>query len=59
VILRNDRKRDGSNEPDYVLMSGDEPEVDEYAQRGPTPAREASRARASDPFDATADESPF
>lgn len=32
VILRNERKAEGSKEPDYVLMSSDEPEVDEYAR---------------------------
>ena len=32
VVLRNDRKTEGSKEPDYVLMSGDAPVVDEYAR---------------------------
>lgn len=33
VILKNDRKQAGSNAPDYLLKSADEPTVDEYAQR--------------------------
>ena len=33
VILKNDRKKAGSSDPDYVLMSGDEPEVDQYARQ--------------------------
>jgi hypothetical protein len=33
VVLPNTRKKDGSNEPDYQLMSSDEPEADAYAQR--------------------------
>ena len=32
IVLRNDRKKDGSNEPDYLLMTSDEPEVDTYAR---------------------------
>ena len=35
VVLRNDRKTEGSKEPDYVLMSGDAPGVDEYARDHP------------------------
>jgi hypothetical protein len=35
VILRNDRKSEGSKDPDYVIMSSDEPEIDEYASRRP------------------------
>lgn len=30
VVFRNDRKQDGSRQPDYVLLSGDEPEPDDY-----------------------------
>ena len=41
VVLRNDRKTEGSKEPDYVLMSGDEPEVDEYARDHPARASQA------------------
>jgi len=33
VILKNERKVPGSSQPDYLLMSGDEPEPDQYAQR--------------------------
>jgi hypothetical protein len=33
VILKNEKKTPGSKEPDYVLMSSDEPEVDEYATK--------------------------
>jgi hypothetical protein len=32
VILVNDRKAEGSRDPDYVLMSSDEPEADTYAR---------------------------
>lgn len=35
VILDNHRKR-GDREPDYVLMAGDDPEVDEFATRTTT-----------------------
>ena len=38
VVLVNDRKAEGSRDPDYVLMSSDEPERDEYADRqSPSP----------------------
>lgn len=30
VVLTNDRKEPGSKQPDYVLMSSEEPEVDRY-----------------------------
>ena len=33
VILENDRKTAGGKEPDYLLMSSDEPEVDQYESR--------------------------
>ena len=46
VILRNDRKSEGSKDPDYVLMSSDEPEIDEYAARRPA----SSDAPNSDTF---------
>jgi hypothetical protein len=37
VIFKNDRKKPGSKDPDYTLMSSEEPEVDEYAtKRQPT-----------------------
>jgi hypothetical protein len=32
VIFRNDRKRN-EKDPDYTLLSGDEPEEDHYAKR--------------------------
>jgi hypothetical protein len=38
VILVNDRKTAGSAQPDYLLMTADEPEPDPYAQRGPASA---------------------
>jgi hypothetical protein len=31
VVLPNRYKEPGTRQPDYVLMSGDEPEPDEYA----------------------------
>jgi len=31
VILRNDRKQPGDNQPDYVLMTSDDPEPDTFA----------------------------
>ena len=68
VILKNDRKKDGSSEPDYALMSGDEPEVDDYARRSASsnpstaasaPARRVTRAT-PERFEAAADDSiPF
>jgi hypothetical protein len=36
IVLPNDRKQNES-QPDYVLMSSDEPEVDEYARRSTVP----------------------
>lgn len=33
VIFKNDRKQAGSQQPDYLLMSGDEPEQDVYARQ--------------------------
>ena len=41
AMFVNAHKTAGSNEPDYVLLSSDEPEVDEYAQRA---AAQLSRA---------------
>jgi hypothetical protein len=37
VVLPNDRKTEGSRDPDYVLMSSEEPEVDEYARERQQP----------------------
>ena len=49
-IMPNDRKR-GEKDPDYTLLSGDEPEVDSYA---------SSRAAKPEPQDEEADdEIPF
>ena len=30
VVLKNDRKKPGTSQPDYVLLSADAPEVDAY-----------------------------
>lgn len=50
VILPNDRKKSGSREPDYLLMSSDPPEADDFGQRSaPKPA----------PFVATDEDVPF
>ena len=54
IVLKNDRKPAGSKEPDYLLMSSDEPEADRYAQR-PPPSRSAA---ASPPNDSTTQKSP-
>lgn len=64
VILRNDRKAAGSKDPDYLLMSGDAPEVDQYAQRSsqptavPTSARPAPTPPADD-FHVSDEDVPF
>ena len=58
VILPNDHRREGSKDPDYVLLSGDEPEVDSYAaQRSapaatPAPAAPRTREEGWEPTDA-------
>jgi hypothetical protein len=61
VILRNDRKNDGSSEPDYLLLSSDEPAKDEYAQRRPVSASAAGLGaeRSGAPFEATIEDVPF
>jgi hypothetical protein len=46
VILPNDRKTKDTD-PDYVLLSSDEPEADRYAERSSS-ARE--HGHAADPF---------
>jgi hypothetical protein len=52
VVFRNDRKTAGSSEPDYTLLSGDEPEADTYAQRQAlTPDRRRQDANGAEPFD--------
>jgi hypothetical protein len=33
VVLKNHRKKEGSNEPDWVLMTSNEPEADNYQAR--------------------------
>ena len=33
AVFVNEKKRPGSNQPDYVLLSREEPETDEYVQR--------------------------
>ena len=53
LILRNDRKVKASD-PDYVLLSSDEPEVDQYARDRNRPS-----ARSSERVEATADDIPF
>jgi hypothetical protein len=54
VVLRNDRKENGSRQPDYTLMSGDEPERDDYdreRQRAASHARESEETQDDDiPF---------
>lgn len=47
VILVNERKKEGSREPDYLLMSSDPPEVNDYAPK--TPAQ-TTLPPAEDPF---------
>ena len=32
MLFKNDKKTNGSSEPDYVILSGTEPEVDDFAQ---------------------------
>ena len=59
VVLRNTRKKDGSSEPDYLLMSSDEPDVDEYARRASTSSPPAAAAAAPEGVDAMLDEIPF
>ena len=54
VILPNDRKTEGSRNPDYVLMSADEPEVDSYARdRDASSPRDQARTnvRAAEPVE--------
>lgn len=47
VILRNDRKTEGSKDPDYVLLSSDEPVEDSYT---------SSRAPKAEPHEQEADD---
>jgi hypothetical protein len=48
VVLRHDRKDPGSQQPDYLLMSSDEPEVDDYEQRRERARDQPERADAND-----------
>jgi hypothetical protein len=41
VVMRNTRQKPGSKEPDYVLLSSDEPEPDPYARGDQTREPEA------------------
>lgn len=51
VVLRNDKKTPGSQQPDYVLMSSDNPEVDSYARDHPGPAATESKSEELFPGD--------
>ena len=48
VVLLNEKKKPGSREPDYLLLSSDEPEVDEYAR--PKSERSEEPAEQGTPF---------
>lgn len=50
VVLKNNRKKEGSNEPDWMLMSSNEPEADSYeAQpRGARSERDDDRRQPPD-----------
>ena len=48
VVLKNDKRQEGSRQPDYLLMSGDEPEVDQYAHDRHT-ARRLAESATSEP----------
>lgn len=50
IVLKNDRKSEGSKDPDYVLMSSDEPEPDAYAARRPSPTSARPASSIPDPF---------
>lgn len=53
VIFKNDRKKEGSKQPDYNLLSSDPPERDEYAGKGKpaaAPAEEQPPAEDDIPF---------
>jgi hypothetical protein len=50
VILRNDKKREGSSQPDYVLLSADPPEVDEYEHRRANQPRSRAAAPEAPPW---------
>ena len=47
IVLRNDRKPETSQQPDYWLVSSDQPETDEYAERqAPRPESESPESTA-------------
>lgn len=53
AVFVNDRKKPGSNEPDFVLLSADEPEADPYSRQGraaqrPAPAPATTSTEAED-----------
>jgi hypothetical protein len=50
VVLRNDKKQEGSTQPDFVLMSGDPPEVDQYAHDRQAVARSTAPAVEAEPL---------
>jgi hypothetical protein len=50
MLFRNDKKTEGSSEPDFLLLSNAGPEVDDYAPRS-APAKTQTSRVASDPDD--------
>jgi hypothetical protein len=50
VIFRNDRKRPDSNDPDYNLVSSEEPQVDGFANGTETAQRATTRPAPADDF---------
>lgn len=61
VVLVNDHKTPGSKEPDYSLMSSDEPEVDEYAaqNRNRTGDEKPAASAGGGDFQVSDDDVPF
>lgn len=55
VILKNDRKMDGSREPDYLLLSNNTTEADEYARN----QQAIAGGRTPESSEATDDDIPF
>jgi hypothetical protein len=49
VILTNDRKQKDTD-PDYILMTGDEPEVDNYARNRRQPSTPAAAEDVGEPW---------
>jgi hypothetical protein len=59
VMLQNDRKKN-PKEPDYILMSSDEPEVDPYYSTEPHDKKpQTAKARAADFPEVSDDDVPF